>query len=1090
MNDFELLQSYAHERCEEAFRTLATRYIDLVYSAAWRQTGQVQAAQDVTQAVFMVLARKAGTIRRETVLAGWLLRTTRFTASNARRLENRRRHYEGETMQSDIYPTETEAAWKQVAPLLDEALEHLGEKDRIAILLRFFEKKTLKQVGVAMGVSEDSAQKRVTRAIDKLRILLARRGKAVSMGALSGGLAVYSVQAAPGSLAAVLATAFRLAGTIKGAGVATLGGETLKALAREHFKILAVRFGSIAMLIAMAVVILTRKREPEAKTQFLAKSTPPPSSPAPAQVALGTPAKAGVAGTPLDMAEMQMRVLDSQTDAPVTNARLTLVSETSADRTTNSFVTDEKGATMISYSPMAGNSWSHQIEIFRDGYVPKFLSWSKSQEDHIGEIPAEYTLKLDPAVTIGGVVLDEQQAPISGVRVVFSVSGPSPGASRSRERLTMMGDYHVEATDERGRWTCSHVPKRFGMIDYRLVHPRYQEKLYASDSPDSPATVGVERVAEMDLLAAKSVMQIKSGLIIVGAVIDEAGQPVAGAKITQDFAFRDPQRTSLTSDEGTFQFHNGCPREVSLTVQAEGLAPLVTTVFVDARAERLRVTLPHGQLLLGRVVDELEQPIAHAIIKPRSPTADSRTIFEWHTKSDTEGRFSWENAPSSQEYAVEASEHESEGRIQLIANGTEQVIKLTKQTGAPVRIVIQVVEAETKRPPSGARVQIWETTREKNGSLSSFTTRPEDAGTDGILRLKTSPGAIRYALEAQADGYRPCRLTNEVTAVGNVHLQMELSRSPLCSGVVLTPKGEFAARATLVICSHNEWAQMSQPGKLGIDTFYIGTISDGEGQFRLPPKYAPESVVIAHAEGFQAVPYDKMSSNVVITLQPWGRIEGTLRLNGKPLDRAGIRLDRLHDSDGSPHVSMAFDVQTDQEGRFVFETVPPGEWMVEHAIRVRPLGKLRVDSPIGSHGVPVRVHPGETARLNLGGTGRPVLGRTMVPGNTRPILWTENSVVLTLKAASGVPQLAQVYGAVFAADGSFRIEDVPSADYKLKINLLDLPTTNFDNVRENLRIIGSLEMDVNIPPTLGDGEEQPVDLGILRLTTASPGSSD
>src|SRR5436190_1385231 len=102
MDDFELLQAYASRRAEDAFSALASRYINLVYSAAVRQTGNAHAAEDVTQAVFLTLARKAGSISRDTILSGWLLRTTRFASANARRLEQRRQHYEQEAMHSYV----------------------------------------------------------------------------------------------------------------------------------------------------------------------------------------------------------------------------------------------------------------------------------------------------------------------------------------------------------------------------------------------------------------------------------------------------------------------------------------------------------------------------------------------------------------------------------------------------------------------------------------------------------------------------------------------------------------------------------------------------------------------------------------------------------------------------------------------------------------------------------------------------------------------------------------------------------------------------------------------------------------------------
>src|SRR5438093_12024233 len=135
MDDFELLQAYASERKENAFNKLTGRYIDLVYLAAVRQTGNPQAAEDVTQAVFLTLASKAGAISRGTVLSGWLLRTTRYAVANLRRLEQRRRHYEQQAMESYVQSAGIEADWERIAPLLDEALDGLAEKDRDAVVL-------------------------------------------------------------------------------------------------------------------------------------------------------------------------------------------------------------------------------------------------------------------------------------------------------------------------------------------------------------------------------------------------------------------------------------------------------------------------------------------------------------------------------------------------------------------------------------------------------------------------------------------------------------------------------------------------------------------------------------------------------------------------------------------------------------------------------------------------------------------------------------------------------------------------------------------------------------------------------------------
>jgi RNA polymerase sigma factor (sigma-70 family) len=250
MGDHELLQEYAAKKSEAAFATLVERHINLVYSVALRYIGNPQHAEEITQAVFIILAKKASGLGRGTVLSGWLFKTARLTAANYLRAEIRRNRHEQEAcMQSTLRESETDV-WNQVAPLLDDAMADLGEKDRNALVLRFVEGKNLKEVGAAMGTGEEAAKKRVTRAVEKLRGFFAKRGVLLSSAALSGAIAVNAIQAAPVGLAASVTVGVAQGAALTSSTLMVVKG-TLKLMAWTKLKI-AVGMG-VAALVAYQI---------------------------------------------------------------------------------------------------------------------------------------------------------------------------------------------------------------------------------------------------------------------------------------------------------------------------------------------------------------------------------------------------------------------------------------------------------------------------------------------------------------------------------------------------------------------------------------------------------------------------------------------------------------------------------------------------------------------------------------------------------------------------------------------------------------------------------------------------------------------
>ena len=252
LDDVTLLREYAANNSEAAFETLVTRHIRLVYSAALRQTCDPELAEEVTQAVFTLLARKASQLSRNIILAGWLFKTTRYISMAQNRNVTRQRKLEQKfQMQAEGQCSAPDPLWEQIAPLLDDALMQLSEKDRQAVLLRYMEGRNLAEIGGAMGTGEDAARMRINRALEKLQSYLRRRGITSTTMIITGFLSASAVQAAPVGLSKSMIAV----GVAKGMGAS--GG--IQALLAEASKLILCSKIKAALPLVMAVLLVQRK---------------------------------------------------------------------------------------------------------------------------------------------------------------------------------------------------------------------------------------------------------------------------------------------------------------------------------------------------------------------------------------------------------------------------------------------------------------------------------------------------------------------------------------------------------------------------------------------------------------------------------------------------------------------------------------------------------------------------------------------------------------------------------------------------------------------------------------------------------------
>ncbi|HUA39018.1 MAG TPA: sigma-70 family RNA polymerase sigma factor [Candidatus Sulfopaludibacter sp.] len=254
-DDLALLCDYSRNHSEDAFAALVTRYLNLVYSVALRQVQDPQLAEEITQAVFIILARKAGSLGDKTILPGWLCRTARYASANALTIQCRRQRREQEAyMQNSLNEPAAAETWGRIAPLLDTAMENLSRKDHDALVLRYFDNRNFKEVGAALGASEDAAKMRVSRALEKLHRFFNKHGISSTTAILAGTITLNSVQPAPVTLAKAVNAVAVVKGSIVPTATLILVKGTMKAITWLKIKF-ALAVGGAVLIVGGAAAM-------------------------------------------------------------------------------------------------------------------------------------------------------------------------------------------------------------------------------------------------------------------------------------------------------------------------------------------------------------------------------------------------------------------------------------------------------------------------------------------------------------------------------------------------------------------------------------------------------------------------------------------------------------------------------------------------------------------------------------------------------------------------------------------------------------------------------------------------------------------
>jgi uncharacterized protein (TIGR03435 family) len=257
LDDNALLREYVDRDSEEAFAALVRRHIDKVYSIALRYTRNPHHAEEISQAVFVILSKKASSLPKGVIVSGWLCRAAQLTAVTFLRSEIRRTRREQEAHMQTLSNETGSDVWLQIAPLLDVAMAGLNETDHHAVVLRFFDGKSMSEIGAALGTSEDAAKKRVNRALEKLRLFFAKRGVAVPAVILTAAISANAVQAAPTTLATTTAAIALTKGAAASTATLPLIKGALKLMAWSKMKSVVVLSACGLLVAGTATVVVT-----------------------------------------------------------------------------------------------------------------------------------------------------------------------------------------------------------------------------------------------------------------------------------------------------------------------------------------------------------------------------------------------------------------------------------------------------------------------------------------------------------------------------------------------------------------------------------------------------------------------------------------------------------------------------------------------------------------------------------------------------------------------------------------------------------------------------------------------------------------
>ncbi len=855
------------------------------------------------------------------------------------------------------------------------------------------------------------------------------------------------------------------------------------------------------LLIGPDGMLLANKLKGPGIKKAVADALGVPHDHPPAATQKGKPEAAGPARA------LAFEVIRRDTKKPVPEVSLTLVG-----RRTLTARTDKDGQYRVQLGEKGALSLFITAE--KPGFVPIVVKWSNggpAPEDGV----SRYTLAMEPATAIGGVVQDDAGKPLADVRVTLNLRRKDPQAGPD---ATIKIWNLILESDAKGRWRYDGAPADLEGLSITLTHPGCVETVLAGSTlPPS------EKLCDMTTTVALE--KAGRGIAVTGSVQGPTGRPVEGASVSLSPALgtvsvAEILRTHLdrtppkTDAEGRFCVYSRKPGSAVVLVEAPAYAPSAKEIDVRENMDPVTLRMAPGHTLRGRVVDAQGKPLSDV-----SVLADilghrfgGSTV---HLNTNEQGQFVWKNAPDRNVAFTFMDTDRKILQTSLAPGDDEHVITLYR----PTHIKGTVVDAKTDKPIEAFHISpVADTPKAKAlgmtwKMMNAVTIRP------GRFEIKTEVPmpmtSFRFRIEAE--GYDPFVSREFTEKDEDVTLETKLKTSKWSTGTVRAPDGTPLDNAVIVLAENADIVGVENRQVKTTLTDYLIARSNDSGEFSLPRRPEPSGIVVLHEKGYALIPAERLAADANVTIRPWGRVEGSLHIGATPVANRKVTVMSITSEDNLPMVSHDVNTKTDDRGRFLLERVFPGIAVVSY--QVHPdRGKAGAARQLRLIGQPdclmaFEVASGQTVRLQLGGTGRPVIGRIQLPpalAGEKKITWnhSQNLVVsrqppppvpTDVKAAGWQRQQAWLrawrrtdagkaylavsrqYPIVVQPDGTFRADDVPPGEYALALSVSKPPASRFAILPAGEQELGHVRHEFTVPPMNGDRSDEPLDLGTLVL---------